>query len=145
MKKLMSSVACFILPCSVFAAESAAVAVESGTDWKAFGANVLVIVLGIAGAVIVKSAHVAIKAIAAKFNAESVVADDKMVQAGLEYAYHYVEEWAKKQAQKPTNNEKLDMGLKVVREVVALPSVQGMSNEALAKLLESTVNKKREE
>lgn len=123
--------------------------VESGASWSAIMGQSALILLQIAGPVLATliglGAVWCLRKLAAKLHFDASFIQDEQVQAAVEKGVAAAEEWARKQATKPTGSAKADVALSAVHDLLESPTYQTYGEPALRKLIDGAVLKLRGE
>lgn len=140
-------VLCVFVVLPATAQEDGAPAAQQALDWKSIAGNTLLTILQVLGTGIATLLGAALlwvcRAIAGRFNIQMSAEQDAQVYAAAEKAVSYAEEWARKEALKPTGSEKADVALQAMREVLDSKTYRDYGEPALRKLIDASVARLR--
>jgi hypothetical protein len=142
--KTVALFAVLVMCVGAFGADAAAVAApaaEGSVNWLTAVSRIFIDILPIVGGVLSVLLVWGAKMILTKLKLEALAANTEMLNTAATTAVHYAEEWAAKQAVKPTGSAKMDQALAVVEGIVGTPTVQQMGKEQLTKIVDAVVNK----
>jgi hypothetical protein len=135
--------------CPTVSAQDAAAPTQTGIDWGALAGNGLLTILQAIGASIAAGLAVGLlwvcRAVAKKFNIQMSAEQDRQVYTAADKAVAAAEEWARQQAQKPLGNQKAQVALDALRDVLDSKTYKEYGEPALKKLIDSAVAKFRAE
>ena len=108
-------------------------------DWGALAVEGLKITLGLLDPVLAVLLAKTALALARKFGMEASAEQDRQVYEACARAVNYAEEWAKKQPVKPLGNQKAQVALGALKDILDSKTFKEFGEPALAKLLDAGV------
>lgn len=110
-------------------------------EWQPIVANFALMFISVLGVVLTGLATLAVKALVKKYNLQNEAEIQDQVDTLIEKGVHATEEWAQKQAVKPTGNVKMDYAIGVIKSLSQNPAIKSYTDEQLKKLTEAILSK----
>ena len=112
-------------------------------DWSAFGSQVLMLLLALVGPVLAALLARGLNALARRWGIQASAEQDRQVYAACERAVVFAEEWARANSGRPTGNEKADIALRCLHDLLDSRTFKEYGEPALRRLLDAAVNDAR--